>query len=431
MKFVKIKPKEIPNILVNPGMGWAVLQEGSPLGYYKRKVKGYPEASIAYFRHYWDEFEPEEGAYQFQVIDDLLEKTYQDGRRCAFRVAPFNHSNPDTLSWLRKLGCRGFIEENIKRPGNKFWRPDYNDPIFLSKMSNIIHALGKRYNSNPQIDHIDIGSLGYYGEWSHMPDPQASLETKKFIVDIYMESFPDTPLIAMIGHADALGYAVSKNAGWRADCLGDMRDKWNQMENMYLQHLVAADALAAWKTAPVIFEPCWTMQKWKEMGFSADYILTFALAMHASVINNKNSPVPPEWQPIVKEFSRKIGYRLVLKEIKYPQSIQRRNDLPIQMVWENKGVAPCYRRYPLAFRLRRNTPGRKTYVIPGEADIRKWLPGCRTVEEKIAIPVNIPKGDYDLNIAILDQKGKNPVLKLAIAGLQKDGWYSTGKVVIH
>ena len=49
-----ITPREIDDVLVNPGMGFetaGVLGKG-------RKIRNYPVCSIAYSRFYWDELSP-------------------------------------------------------------------------------------------------------------------------------------------------------------------------------------------------------------------------------------------------------------------------------------------------------------------------------------------------------------------------------------
>ncbi len=48
---------------------------------------------------------------------------------------------------------------------------------------------------------------------------------------------------------------------------------------------------------------------------------------------------------------KKMGYRFVLRRFTYPESVKLNGKLWFKMWWENKGVAPIYKDYPLAFRL--------------------------------------------------------------------------------
>ena len=93
--------------------------------------------------------------------------------------------------------------------------------------------------------------------------------------------------------------------------------------------------------------------------------------------------------------------------------------------WENLGVAPCYRNYPLAFRLKGQAGA---FTIKNNADIRQWLPGDIFQDSEIFIPADIPLGEYDIQIAMLSQESDEPIIRFAIEGREDDGWYTLGKV---
>jgi hypothetical protein len=168
------------------------------------------------------------------------------------------------------------------------------------------------------LDLVDIGSVGLWGEW-HMsstkdpttgqPVPLPPLEVRKRIVDAWIAAFPKTPVDPLVGGDEVLKYAVGKGAGWRADCLGDMggfSKTWNHMENFYPQALKAANAEEAWRKAPVAFETCWDMRKWKQEGWVIRFIYDYALRFHASYINNKSAPIPEGTRPEVERMLRRL-----------------------------------------------------------------------------------------------------------------------------
>jgi len=47
------------------------------------------------------------------------------------------------------------------------------------------------------------------------------------------------------------------------------------------------------------------------------------------------------------------------------------------------------------------------------------------------LPPDVTPGEYDLQIAILDPITRQPNVKLAIAGIQPDGWYGLGKMRVQ
>ena len=66
--------------------------------------------------------------------------------------------------WLFDAGCKSFdyLEggADITSGGTRINRiePDYGDPVYLEKHGRFIKALAERYDGNPQIEFLDIGS---------------------------------------------------------------------------------------------------------------------------------------------------------------------------------------------------------------------------------------------------------------------------------
>ena len=85
-----VRPREIHDVLVNPGMGITTFQrfngdalnegtkwtEGYPIAYQpfhgSLLVPNQPLTSIAYFRVYWKFIEPEMGKYRWDLLDQAL-----------------------------------------------------------------------------------------------------------------------------------------------------------------------------------------------------------------------------------------------------------------------------------------------------------------------------------------------------------------------
>lgn len=67
-----------------------------------------------------------------------------------------------TPEWVKDAGAKGKWFRG--GPGAGFWGPDYGDPVFLKKMDNFFKALAARYDGDPMLELIDIGSYGNWGE---------------------------------------------------------------------------------------------------------------------------------------------------------------------------------------------------------------------------------------------------------------------------
>lgn len=215
------------------------------------------------------------------------------------------------------------------------------------------------------------------------------------------------------------------------DCLGDLGDgpddRWSHMYDFYPQAIINCGMKDAWEKAPVSLEVCWVVQHWKNQGWDIDYIIDQSLKWHISSFNAKSSAIPADWEPQVDRWLKSMGYRFVLRKFKYPPIVKPNEKLSFTSWWENKGVAPCYRQFPLALRL--SNDDRKEIFVT-DADIRTWLPGDNLYDNDLLIPADMPEGKYDLDIAIVDVDSKEPKVKLAIGGILPDGWYQLGVIEV-
>ncbi len=426
---VSVSPKQIDDVLYNPGMGFADFHFGfgkppSP--------EQYPRQTVAYFRWSWADLEPEEGVYNFAFVDGVIRDAKAKGETLAFRImTDYERASPP---WLLEKGVASVPVWN-----GRF--PDYNNPVFLDHHQRLIRAFGARYDGSPDIDHVDIGSVGCWGEWNTACCQGVEAECKRYypveehqieITDWYLQSFPNTPLVML--HGGQLKYAVSKGAGWRGDCFGDygyFGPGWNHMEHAYAPVLDDPVIADAWKHGPVQFEACGVMQDWYDKGFDIDLILKKGLEWHLSVFNAKSSPVPAEWRPRVDVFLKKIGYRIVLRQLTHASEARPGGTLPLKSLWENIGVAPIYHPWPLAYRLRSGTD-RIVAQWVSKADLLRWLPGpVHEVNDLETIPDHVPQGTYDLDVAIVGQDGQSALVYLAIAGAREDRWYPVSRVTVR
>jgi hypothetical protein len=192
------------------------------------------------------------------------------------------------------------------------------------------------------------------------------------------------------------------------------------------------------------------MRKWVNEGWSLRFIFNYALALHGSVINNKSASLP-EGEHVrdeVERFLRRLGYRLVLTELKHPKQAKPGETLKLAMKWQNTGSAPCYRPYRLAYRLTDGDGANRSLV--GHVTVEKWLPGeielfteqffkepadlppgkVIDVADSIRLPDDLSPGTYKLSIAVVGEGDVKPVVQLGIEGRSEDGWYPLSTVTI-
>jgi hypothetical protein len=198
------------------------------------------------------------------------------------------------------------------------------------------------------------------------------------------------------------------------------------MEDYYPQGIINFGMRDAWKKAPISFEVCWVMGKWKNEGWDVDRIIDESLKWHISSFNAKSSAVPKEWEPNVERWIKRMGYRLVLRKFTYPSRVEPNGTISFTSWWDNKGVAPCYKPFRFALRIRGSEISE---ILRTDADLTSWLPGDNLYDSKAFVPAHIDPGEYSLDLAIVDDKNE-PRVRLAIEGRREDGWYRLGGIEI-
>jgi len=466
-----VRPQEIDSVLYNPGIGFMTFQrfngdtlnagggwtEGYPIAYQPfdgdLTNPNHPPTTLAYWRVYWRYVHPAEDVIDWSQFDRALRTAAERGQTLLIRIAPYGEGpDRDVPAWYReKVGK----EENL---AISKWRTDPENPLYLRYFGGLIRQIGARYDGHPALEAVDVSIVGYWGEGegSHLLTPA----TWQALVWCYLDAFKKTPLIFQPLNGDTpdpgvlvRGLPISaswldgsnngtgpqmRHLGWRVDCLGDMgfwrkeQGDWCHMQDVYPEDIVRSGMSEVWKKAPVTMEICGTFLSWQNRQKYDEkvvrYIFDQALKWHISSFNAKSSPVPPEWMPLVNDWLRKMGYRFVLRKFTYPELVRPGGQLVFTSWWENKGVAPAYRNWPLAVRLRGKD---RSEVLVTDSDIRDWLPGDIVYDDAVYLPIGVTEGEYQLDVAIVEPLSHRAHVKLAIAGRMPDGWYNLGKITVR
>jgi hypothetical protein len=448
-----IKPAEINDVLINPGMGFMTFQrfngdelnegagwtEGFPIDYQSfdgdMTNKNHPATTIAYWRIYWKYIEPEKGTYRWDMLDKALEVARSRGQTLLLRIAPYGTGDErDVPAWYRKIvGPNKNWKFNSEVNG---WMVDAEDPRYAESFGGMIRALGERFDGHPDLEAVDISIVGAWGEGAG--SELLSQTSREALINAYTDTFRKTPLIALLMDKKTNMYADSQiPVGWRVDCIGDLgfwaseQNGWSHMYDFYPREIINCNIQDDWKRSPLSFEICGTLQSWRdEQKYNREqvkYIFDQSLKWHLSSFNAKSSPVPAEWQDLVDEWLKKMGYRFVLRRFTYPEAVSQNERLPFTSWWENKGVAPCYKDFTLAIRLKTNS---REFVFVTDANLKEWLPGDVVYDNSFFVPAGFPAGMCDVDVAVVDNTKHDPQIKLAIEGKLADGWYRLGKINI-
>ena len=336
----------------------------------------YPESAVAYFRVLWKDFEPEQGKYNYDFIENILRTAESKGQTVMLRL--MQHSScarDDVPDWLKQ------IIECPERPDGARFKDSPRDPKFIYLFCDAVRALGKRFDSDKTLDIVDISTVGAWGE-GHQRDLYDH-KLLEYIIDTYTTAFPTTQLLCQMSSPELLEQARNggkRRIGTRADALGQPDHRY-EVYPFFLRNLPKD----LWKEAPISAESYFWLGEWKRRGWDARDTFEYMLSLHISTFNGKYLPIPFEWREDVDYLLAHMGYHFVIDSFEFDETVSAGGKLHAAMVIDNIGCAPIYHKIPLKIRVK--SAGGEAVSDTG-VDIRDWMPG----KNKVAITADIPAG---------------------------------------
>ncbi len=416
-------------VLNNPHKGWyihyvdngfvrKIYRDGIKKGDYLTDLAG---INHLYLRVDWSDIEPEEGKFRWELIDDIMNDWGSHDYRFSFRFCCFVPSNPyATPKWVRDAGANGYIvpptpsrSPLIPSAEVNKWEPDYSDRVFLKKLENFISACAERYDGDPRVEFVDIGSFGTYGEGhtSAGTNKAYSAAVIKEHIDIHLRHFHNTTLImnddlfssaaegSGIEEAYALAkYAAESGMGARDDSIcvaGCVRDfGYDTLRNAPFFDLF-------YKSAPVDLEFAHFHLTEKENLKDGLVLIEALRRTHATYAGFHH--YPREWYvmyPNLAEYvANRIGYwyfpiSLTLSECVFGKAV------PAELCIENRGFARAYNPYTL--KLRAVCRDGAYELCSVEAANLAWQEGLAVTEKLMLDFSNVPKGEYSLQLGLFE-----------------------------
>jgi hypothetical protein len=452
-----VRPADTGEALVNPGMGWTFHYYSNILKNYGSKLTpsdtldDFPGLSTIYLRLPWAFVEPREGQFDWSVVDTPSQRWIDKGKRVAFRfTCTESWMRYATPKWVQEAGAKGYnfspgrLDEN-----GPFWEPDYGDPVFLDKLDHFLAAAAGRYDGNPHVDFIDVGSFGVWGEGHtfHSTKLNYPTEVLRRHVDLHAKHFRKTLLAVNddfvfcgVGGEqgvaerepgrEAIRYALEKGMALRDDSI--------LVQPPPRQYFHADIAQWFWPKLPVILE-CEHYGGSRDRGAWGDgsWYLRAVEEYHASYVSIHWWPREflAEQRDLIDRINRRLGYRLQLKEIAWPARIVRTERLTVSLTWANAGVAPCYRGGYAAVTLKDDKGGIvATFVDEGfnVASLQVGPPGEAPVKARDAnfgFAPNVPTGKFDVYVSVGDRVG-TPEIVLPLESHDGHRRYKLGRIEV-
>ncbi|MGN0852493.1 MAG: DUF4832 domain-containing protein [Kiritimatiellia bacterium] len=360
-----VRPAATDEVLVNPGMGFvAYNMAGRMWAYGSRSAPGdtldwFPGTSTVYFRLLWSELEPEEGVYRFDMIDSVAQNWIAKGKKIALRIICCNQTANACPDYVREAGAKGiwFTYKTHVEAGQTFplrWEPVYDDPVFLAKYEKFMKVFAERYDGDPNVAFIDVGSFGMYGEGHTGDTCRLSKEETDRIVRLHLRLhrrlLPKSLLIISDDVAGSGGqepeaplmkFARELGIGYRDDsifCMGpDPRPTYNVEGSWAHSHWARNFA----PETPVIIETGhWTIRCGKGQ-FRPERLVECVEKHQASYLSIHAFPEPyyAALKDEMAQVGRRLGYRFELRSVDYPDVVKTGEPVAIKSQWLNTGVS--------------------------------------------------------------------------------------------
>lgn len=116
-KRVIVQPRDTGAALVNPNMGWVFHHYDNNITRYGLELEAsdivdeFPGASAVYLRLAWSYIEPEEGKFNWSIVDTPAQRWIAKGKQVAFRFSCAESAKDQpyaTPEWVLKAGAKGY-----------------------------------------------------------------------------------------------------------------------------------------------------------------------------------------------------------------------------------------------------------------------------------------------------------------------------------
>jgi len=453
-------------VLVNPHKGWYHHYPDNHIDKYAiardADLLEFPGMDHLYIRLAWAYLEPRQGQFDWAVIDRIIEKWTSHGLGIAFRITCKETSTdrPEqqfaTPRWVMEAGAQGGYYRMGQPTGpDGPWEPVYDDPIFLAALDRFLEAFAARYDSQPWLRYVDIGSIGDWGEghtWAGSRKA-VSFAARKQHLDLHLKHFKRAQLVVSDDFVYALSdpaerqalhrYVLTNRISYRDDSIlvngylpstSDrftvrspefFADAYLQTPTVFeLEHYGTVKRLGNWDGRPDSL-----VAKYGQGKKGPDYFRGALELLHATYIGYHG--YAHEWLADNPEFTREMlnrcGYWLFPVSVEWPEPVRVAERLPLAVTLENRGVAPPYHPYELRVKL---TGGGTNWIgVLAHAE-KAWLPG-RPIEVRgqLVPPANLPSGEYELALGLFDRTpARERPVEFALKAELRDpaGYYRVG-----
>lgn len=291
--------------------------------------------------------------FDWSSLEALLASSASREHQTVFRVYLDYPTLPTGIpQYLLNAGLATYTYDDYDNDGVSLC-PDYENPLLDQALTNFIAALGARYDGDPRIAFVELGLLGYWGEWHTYPETNwfASVPVQNEVLAAYTNAFHKTKLLVR-WPSGSLGYSTLP-IGYHDDSFA--YETIDPPEYNFLGLLKAAGETNKWRTQPIggevrpeVQSCMWDTSQTNCVPAGQGFTNCVALT-HASWMLNQGVFDPGftgAQQDLALAGARQLGYELYLTNATLAGGAGSQ-PLTITVQILNTGVAPFYYDWPV------------------------------------------------------------------------------------
>lgn len=414
-------------------LGYSAVKTANPLKGFMPFAGNHPNAiqhSMEFFYLPLRDLMVAPDRFDWNPLETKLNEISARRHQSVFRVYLDYPKKPSGIPGFLLNGADKLPTRNYEDHGNKgvSLSPDYNNPALRAALKNFIAALGERYDGDPRIGFLQIGLLGFWGEWHTFPHNEwmPPLPVQEEILAAFDSAFERTPLLVRepkdaafakysIGyHDDSFAYTTLAPPDWH-----------------FQGRLAAYGETERWKTRPIggevrpeiqpgLWEDPSSVPKGQEFIRCVETIRPSWMLANGAFVRKLSPPA----RKLAEQHSRKLGYEF------HVVSADLSNPSPITATIRNTGVTPFYHDWPLELAFldasgriahTARTDWKLTGLLPGDPD-RSW---SHTIQAG-----TLTAGTYRVLLRAVNPLENGLLLRFANEAQDADleGWLTLGKI---
>jgi hypothetical protein len=437
---------------VNPGKGWIIYADQSdmlnPFHMVSEDIWNF--GTVGYMRYQWIDIEPEEGKYNWHIIDNAINQCAAHNKTFAFGIMSVNTCAVGveniTPQYVFDAGAKYSLcecEDMFSHARYKQKIPCFDDDVYLEKVRVFSQAIADRYGNNPHVEWIDIRCYGNWGENNLYGidgiyeqtittgvDKDKMIRCWKIFIDAFKGKKVRLAVPYGIGCRDCTVFVFKEEYEWAADNNVAMRSDGILHE---YEHCFGLQCHWVYGKTPAIYEYAGTYQYLSKQKSWNDELLQKAIFtgrptyMPLGEWGDDSEVFLKEKKDLVIKWTNEIGYNFVLNSAVYPQDLCAQNIGEITLSFSNTGAAPIYLDCCVKVALIDNCNNIVETSLVKDCFPNKWMPqmdGNDNFVSKSKIYFSAkPSTDYMLAIGIFSNNDKeNPDIAIASNAEKINNW---------